>query len=238
MNNPSVFKTVRNMPRNIVGIVITTFNRPEELQKTFDCLALTKWDINNKYFIVVIDDKSTDLQTIKLVNDFNLPKKNIEIIKIFNDRNMQMFNSLRKGFDLCMRNDCNILCNLDSDVILKPYWLLAILRLHFYFPGNLVTGININTHFFTEETKFRKKGYCVKVASGGINIMFSRDIYVHYVRPAFDKGLNWDNSIYGQTWYCCLPSVIDHNGLNSTVSRSGKNHTVASDFDNFDYIWD
>lgn len=219
-----------------IGLVLTCFNRPAELERVLIDLSNSDLHIEGyNILLVIIDDASSDNKTVELINNFN-PKQ--KYIKIFHNQNIQIYNILKEGFDLCVDKGCNILVNLDSDVILKPFWLKALLRLYEMFPYNLISGFNTMAHLVQEVNKFHKDGYCVKSASGGINILFSKDTYIKYVRPSFDKELGWDNGIDKQIkWIITMPSVIQHNGYHSTISKDGTNVSVASDFNNFDYLW-
>lgn len=219
-----------------IGIVITCYNRPALLKTTLEELNKTILPKVEHGCVVIIDDASQNNETVQLISDFKLLfPDNWELIKIFHNKNQQMYNSLREGFDLLIEKGFTILCNIDSDVLVKPYWLSAELRLHEMFPDNIISGFNFKPELIEDKFKFIADGYLLRPFMGGINFLFSKDIYYRYVRPAFESKLQWD-------WKACdnqfkdgkhlvttCPSVVQHNiDLND---KSKDTSIVVMDFD-------
>jgi len=203
-----------------IGIVITCYNRPHLLKKTLDDLNSTDYTNEiNRGCVIIIDDSSTNDETIKLVVDFKLSfSENWELIKIIHNKNKQMYNSLREGFDLLVANEYTNLCNLDSDVLLKSNWLLKLIRLYKMFPDTIISGFNFRLpSVIADECKFYKDGYLLKQGTGGINFLFSKETYYKYVRDAFNNKLQWDWKVSdnlakdNKMFVITKPSVIQHN---------------------------
>ncbi len=132
--------------------------------------------------------------------------------------------------------------NIDSDVLLKPFWLLAELRLLRKFPDRVISGFNFKPQCVEEKNRFYAKGYVLRIFMGGINFLFSKDTYYKYVKNAFDNKLQWDWKVCdnqfkdGKLLVTTCPSVIQHN-----IDVSDKNKDVsivAPDFEDFDEIWE
>lgn len=221
-----------------IGIVITTYNRPDLLKETFNSLNTTIIPNGYGMKIVIIDDFSQESETLRLISEYVPFDNNIEVMKIMNRVNCQMYGNLRTAFDLLVNDsNCEILCNLDSDVLLKPFWLLKLMKLHEKFPERMVSGFNASVHL-NDKTSNIVDGYVFKMAAGGINLLFSKTSYYKYVRPSFDSKLQWD-------WKCCdihykenkllipvaYPSVVQHTGLVSTLGKPAKEAAFAHDFD-------
>lgn len=228
-----------------LGIVITTFNRHVLLKRTLQDFDKTELPYNiEKGCVIIIDDASQDKETIDIITGYKLFfKGKWELVKIFKDVNSGMYNSLMMGWDLLTSAGYDTLCNLDSDVILKHYWLKAILRLHDKFlHNNIVSGFNFNSKLVIEKYNHTYDGYVLKMATGGINYIFSKENYYKYVRPGFEYKNNWDSMVSdahfrdGKVMVCCSPSVIQHN---IDINDKSKNpDIIAMDFDNKDVIWD
>ncbi len=231
-----------NMPDDI-GIVIPCYNRPALLKRTLEDLNKTLLPDVKRGCIILIDDASQDHETIRIISEYDLPSPfSWDVKKIFHRQNVQMYNSLREGFELLVNDGFTTLCNIDSDVLLKPFWLLAELRLLRKFPDRVISGFNFKPQCFEEKNRFYAKGYVLRIFMGGINFLFSKDTYYKYVKNAFDNKLQWDWKVCdnqfkdGKLLVTTCPSVIQHN-----IDVSDKNKDVsivAPDFEDFDEIWE
>lgn len=222
-----------------IGIVITCYNRPALLKTTLEELNRTILPVVEHGCIIIIDDASQNNETLQIISNFKLLFIDTwQVIKILHNKNQQMYNSLKEGFDMLVKNEFTTLCNIDSDVLLKPYWLLAELKLYEMFPDNIICGFNFKPETVEEKNRFYKDGYVLRVAMGGINFLFSKDIYYRYVRPAFESRLHWDwktcdNQFKdGKYLVTTCPSVVQHNIDINDKSKDAS--IVASDFDSPD----
>lgn len=208
-----------------IGIVIAVYNRSEYFSKMLNSLKQSIFLDNTELFMV--NDNSTDPVTNKLFNEFTLP--NIKITKVTNDKNKNMFFGLRLGWDYFYDNNFDILSNLDSDALVKSYWLPILFQLHKLFPDNIISGFNASNHPINEV--FPK--YYTKNSIGGINFLFSRKTYPFI--KSFIKDTQWDwNICYfmqkeNNKFIVSNPSVVQHIGMQSTL-QSHNRQDVADDW--------
>jgi len=224
------------LPENI-GLILTCYNRPDLLKKTLESLEKTIFPEVKKGLILIYDDGSDNFETLALVKEFNpkLPKNWNCIIEI-NQKNLKIYGVLKTGFEFLIKEGYTILCNLDSDVIIKPFWLFALIRLHNRFPGTVVSGFNGFSKIDKPECRFFDDGYVLKDAAGGINFLFTSETYEKYVKQSFASKLQWDWKVCenikksGKFIAVTYPSVVQHTGINSTCSPADKNTAISEDF--------
>lgn len=228
-----------------LGLIITTFNRVDYLRQ---CLSsISKADLSQVATIMIVDDCSTDKETIKLINDFELD--GIELIKAFSKENRSIKWSLLFGLDILFTT-CDVVMNLDGDAIITKDAVSRLLKLREQFPGHLITGFNCSTK--NKNGSIRHKileqgvGFNKKYSVGGIQLMFDKSEYLQIVRPALQKSLtqmlNWDhqtciisNDGYGKPIIVLEPSCVQHIAVgpgSSSMGHStgGEPPDVADDF--------
>ena len=218
------------------GILICCYNRPEFLKQTFNSLKQSNLDNS---IIYIIDDKSTDQETINLINNFEI--NNIEIIKHTNDTNQGIQNNIKNGYDFLNRKRCEYITNIDSDVIMKKNWLPKLEETYKSIDTSnditthkfILTGFNTTQHshkiYKTYDNFYEKKNI------GGINHFFHNSLF-----GEIDSKLNkqkydhWDNRLCEYCLqnniglFCTKPSVIQHIG--KTGLNSGAIYDYAEDF--------
>ena len=228
-----------------VGLVITTYNRPEYLSRSLDSIA--KSNIENTV-VIIIDDASDNERTKQLIIDFKLPS-NIKILKIFKEQKKEfaVHESLKLAWDIL--NDhykVSYLCNIDSDTLVKKTWLQQLqsfFKREYKKQGPLiVTGFNTNNHPVLEE----KEDYYIKKTIGGINMFFKAgNFYKDIVRPNLKIEVPEEkpNLITGWDWFlmwkmqaltypilCTKPSVVQHIGEQGQFSNKKLGFDYAIDF--------
>lgn len=225
-----------------VGLLICSYNRPEYLKQCLE--SVSKADLSQISEVWIVDDASTDPETKRLIDNFDLP--GVELIKVFSKGNRTIKGSLLFGLDF-MFATCEVVTNLDGDAIVTRDAFNRLLKLREKFPGHIITGFNCTTK--NRNGSIRHKvleqgdGWNKKYSVGGINMMFSSTEYNSLVRPALLKslkeGLNWDhqsciisNSVYGKPIVVLEPSCVQHIGINSSMGHSagGEPPDVADDF--------
>lgn len=196
------------------GIVITTFNRPEYLRQLLSSLTGVKAEI------LIVDDASTDKETLALIKPYR---------RIIKQTNTGVSDSVRIGFEELFKT-CDVVMNLDSDAIVRPDFIEVLLNLHRRFPSHIITGFNCKTRNANGTERHRlieqHSDYNLKATVGGINLLFSKETYNLYAKPALEqtaKGGNWDHE-------CCKrsklpivsadPSVIQHIGMKSSLGHT------------------
>jgi len=181
-----------------------------------------------------LPDPNNGFKTAGLIKDFTIDS--VPTIKLFKRKHGNMFESLRVGWDLLKDFlQCEYLCCLDSDTLLKKDWLLQLHRTYQVIeetmtsPYFLLTGFNADSHPVLEA----HERYYMKASLGGINLFFTRNIY-----PALRPSLNhvqWDHEMERRIkllkgrFFCTRPSVIQHIGKHGLWSYG--TYDVAEDFD-------
>lgn len=211
-----------------IGLVITVHERPEYLDQTLKSLSHSYFPDDTEIFMV--NDNSKDPATNKIFGEFNLP--NIKITKTTNSKSQNMFFGLRTGWEYFCSKNFDILTNLDSDAIVKPYWLPILLQLHKLFPDTIVSGFNTHHHPILDT--FEK--YYTKQTIGGINCLFNKEVYKRLVSVSL-KNIQWDWKMCEQMhaenkkFIVAKPSVIQHIGMFSTL-RDHTRKDIAEDWVN------
>lgn len=208
-----------------LGLLITTYNRPQYLKQCLE--SIERADLSEVETIVIIDDASTDPATHELIDDFEL--KGVQVIKVFAKQNRSIKGSLLYGCDLLFK-DHDLVMNLDGDAIVRHDFVQVLITLKFKFPGNLVCGFNTtvknrNPILEEQETYFKKK------YASGINMLFNKDQYEKYIKPALMSEGNWDFNASllhekdGKAVIVAKPSVVQHIG----IEESSMGHISGSE---------
>lgn len=230
-----------------VGLLIASYNRPAYLRQ---CLASVKAaDLSQVSCVMVIDDNSSDLETVDLIHNFSLP--GVEITKSFKNENRSIKDSLLYGCDRLFAIGCDVVTNLDGDAIVRKDFIDVLLKLHDNFENYILTGFNCTTKnkdgSIRHKILFEGKDYNAKASVGGLNMMFGKYAYDKWVRPALvetlKNGGNWDHkscllsAVDKFHIICAVPSVCNHIGINSAMghSKGGEPPDVADDFIPDDY---
>lgn len=197
----------------MIGIAITIYNRPAYVARMFDYFQHSDFS-ELKVMICLIDDNSDHPETIRLIEQFHID--GIATIKIKNRQNQGVFKSLKTAWDMLVSDGCSLLCNLDSDTIMKASWLKTLLSIYQKSAtenDRVVTGYNSYCHPI-----IRKKGsYGIKNTLGGINLFFDTAIYNSLVSTCDTQ--YWDDLLCEKaqknnvTLITALPSVIQHIGV-------------------------
>lgn len=231
-----------------VGLIVTAFNRPEYLRQCLDSISCA--DLSQVNTVLIIDDCSTDPETRRLIDNFDLP--NMELIKCYSKENRSIKGSLLFGFDLLFTSN-DVVINLDGDAIVTKDAFSRMAKMYERFPTRIITGFNCSTKNKDGSERHivinSGEDYNEKKSVGGINMVFGITTYQQIVKPALLKSkkenLNWDHqaciisySGYGKPIICMQPSCVQHIGIDSSMGHSagGEPPDVADDFinDNLD----
>jgi glycosyltransferase involved in cell wall biosynthesis len=213
-----------------VGVFISSYNRPEYLRETLDSLRLAH--IPEGTEIIIVDDASTDIETLTLIKEYNYIRSN---------KNLSIRNSIQVGFEFLFSKGCDLVINLDSDTNVRADFIESLTNLHQRFPCHIITGFNCTTknrngrirhHILSEGD-----GYNVKRSVGGVNMAANKEVYEKYIKPGCLKGGNWDHEACkiseadGKGIICAVPSVVQHIGFKSSMGHSNiEKPDVADDF--------
>lgn len=172
-------------------------------------------------------------KTAALIKEFAIDS--VPIIKIFKRKQGNMFESLRFGWDLLKDLlQCEYLCCLDSDTVLKSDWLkqlrwtYQLIEETMSHPNFLLSGFNASSHSIVE----KHDRYYIKASLGGNNLFYASNIY-HRLRPSL-YDVFWDHEMVKRIrllkggLFCVRPSVVQHIGRLGLWSDN--NYDVALDF--------
>jgi glycosyltransferase involved in cell wall biosynthesis len=214
-----------------IGLLITTFNRPEYLRQTLE--SLKRADLHNAQ-IFIVDDCSRDNETLRLIAPYN---------KIRNQRNLSIRHCIQIGFDYLIARGCDVLINIDSDAIVRVDFMSRLLDLYKQFPDRIISGFNTLSKSRTGITRhpiiMQGNGYVEKLSIGGINMLMGIKTYNEIVKPGLLESQrtrdHWDKIVCrisnekGKTIIVSSPSVIQHIGFDSAMGHRD-NPDVAHDF--------
>jgi GT2 family glycosyltransferase len=209
-----------------IGIVITVCNRYEYTRQTF--IDLNASILPGKVVLVIMDDCS-DEDVERLVMNFPF-KDDFEVFRIRNDHRKGVAKTLLKGFEKLFEQKCQIMCNLDNDVRLKPDWLLKLMELQVKFHNHIISGFNSNNPKHT--VLARHDGYIEKASCGGINLLFHVRIREFVIEALTDNW--WDWTLSGimmsmhKAFIIASPSVVQHAGIESMMKHHKAD--IADDF--------
>lgn len=225
-----------------LAIIITTFNRAAYLRQCLNSLRSAV--IPEGTLFIIVDDASTDNETIELIKDFH--PKGADVLIHYNERNSSVSQSLKTGYNKAFAYGCDVVMNLDSDAIARADFIQVLTDLKNYFPTKIVSGfhsINRNKNGTDRHPIIQKsEKWATKKSVGGINMMMSQEVFRKYMESTLDKVIrtgqgNWDYL----TCVNCLndnnpvavsiPSVVQHIGFSSAMGHTGgEEPDVASDF--------
>lgn len=214
----------------MIGLVITTFNRPEYLIKTLESVS----QAIQPDMLLISDDCSTDYRTIDLISKY-------KVIRTL--RNSSIRYSLMQGIGYLFNNGCDIVINLDSDCIVKKDFIEKLIALSEKFPDQIISGFNTLTKNRLGVTRHpiieQGDGYVIKKSIGGINMLMTKSTFNIIIKPALIEAQrtkdHWDkiacriSQEQGKDIIVCSPSVIQHIGINSAMGHRD-NPDIAHDF--------
>lgn len=200
------------------ALILTTYNRPHYLRRCLESLSRATPPTH----YIIVDDCSTDSETIELINNFPAT------VKIAMRQNKGIKNSLQLGFKTAFDLGADLAINLDADAIVKPDFIERLTRLHVSWAGKcIVSGFNCNNP--KNPVLFEAHDHVTRQHCNGINMCMNREQYETIVRPALLKSGNWDyDSTHKQPFAITKPSVVQHIGMRSSMGHVGAD--VACDF--------
>jgi glycosyltransferase involved in cell wall biosynthesis len=213
------------------GLLITTFNRPDYLSQCLE--SVSNIGFSGELEILIVDDASTDKETIELINSFC--EKWPSVRKMFLPKNKGIANALRIGFNYLFASGCHIVINLDADAIVKPEFVDVLTNLKFWYPFHIISGFNTQTiDLKTAKVRHRTiavyDGHCTKESIGGINMLIDEKQYKTIVLPALKLPGHWDWNVCKMVkeFIVSTPSVVQHIGIEKGINMN--NPDVAFDF--------
>lgn len=205
------------------ALIITTYNRPEYLKRCLESLS----QLNEKPDMIhLIDDGSTNQETIGLFWDFNLNLPGYNHAQFPDNKGIK--ERLMFGFDMWFINRMDVVINLDADAIVSPDFITRLKDLKTRYPGHIVSGFNCNNP--QNPIIYDGPDYVLRKHVNGINMCIDKRQYENIVLPALQSEGNWDfNSTHNLPIVISKPSVVQHIGMVSSMGHS-VNPDVACDF--------
>lgn len=204
------------------ALILTCYNRPEYLRQ---CLySLKAADLSKLSLLLIIDDCSTDRQTIQLINEFQV---DVPTEKMRFPKNVGIKEVLKWGFSHVFRT-CDIAINLDGDAVVRKDFIDRLLEIKEVNPNVIVSGFNTtvrnrNPVLWESESCFGKK------YASGINMCLS---VRQWDSKVFEQQGNWDFNFSSKQQDGSIitnPSVVQHIGLKSSMGHDDE-PDVAHDF--------
>jgi len=213
------------------ALIIPVFNRPNYLRKCLESLSGSYFPDN--IIVIMINDASTDPETIKLFRDFEL---HIGIVKFTHHKNQGIKKNIQFGVERAIGFGCDTFIILDSDATVKPDWIEKLLTSFnkFHRP---VTGFNsiVRNKDGSERHPIiiSSNSHHIKSSVGGINLVFNEQHYRDYFLPTLNNNLNWDAEFckLAKEILCLTPSVVQHIGFDSSMNHD-EEPDVAADYCN------
>lgn len=223
-----------------IGLVITTYNRPDYLVKCFESVKKLKLPTGDDGWnaIYVVDDGSHE-ETKQLCREFclavNNTSSNVEAYCILKEKNSGIKDSIKIGAETAFEDKCDVVINIDGDALVKPEAILRLIALKKEHPDSIVSGFNcITTH---NPVVFEYEGHVLKHYCNGINFCFNREEYKKYILPGLQKHGNWDYNASvlhkkdARMFVVSKPSVVQHIGFKSSMGHYSVNGPdIAHDF--------
>jgi glycosyltransferase involved in cell wall biosynthesis len=207
-----------------VALIIPYHNRIDYLKK---CLAsIEVSDIPRDLFLLVINDASTNFETLDFSYYPNIDKINREEF-IFKE-NKGIKGVLKYGFERCFSMGYDIVISLDSDTIVVPNFFKKIIALRSMFIDNIVCGINSTNY---DNGKLRNPivseydNFIMKKFTNGQCLCLNESSYNRFVKGALSMNGNWDYnaSLATQKENISVlvpkPSLVQHIGVVSSMSH-------------------
>lgn len=189
---PNLFESQRYE----IGLAISTYNRPHYTNLTLESLKAS--NLQN-VVVCLVDDASQNPKSIELLKQFELV--GIPVYKVFKSQNRGVGHSLKLAWDF-LSPHCNYLCNLDSDTLVKPNWLLSLKELYEQYAAGHIGYDTIATGFHTSAHKliYTTEPYRIKQTIGGVNMFFKAALYQACVREAL-VDIDWDYSVVERLYH-------------------------------------
>lgn len=190
------------------GIVLYCYNEPINLKKTLS--SLFKSNLNkgprdkngrsHNSLICIVDDGSTHLEIVALLNNIDYP--NVEIIR--NKKRIGFNQSLIKGFDY-LNGKCEFMTNVDTTISFEKTWLDSFHNIYLDAKNCdlkqedfLITGIKAS-HTSIDQTEQHYPTFSTKVSIDYKHLFFKQSLFNSIIKPALlNTGTNWNQNLQNQ----------------------------------------
>lgn len=212
------------------AIIIPCYNRPKYLKQCLDSIVNTYLPADT--LIYIVDDGSTDSETIRLIEAFD---KGCEVKRVFNKENKGLYPNLITAYDYCFKNCYEYAIIVACDNIVNNYFYDIMTYYKSLFPNRIVSGFH--TKAISELGKSRheiikdRKFYLEMKTNSGVASGIDSEIYETFLKPLLKKLIASKRKCYdtlltealykaGRPTICTIPSVAEHVGIESTMNHS------------------
>lgn len=212
-----------------IGLVITTYNRPEYVNRCLETIRALKQFPDAIY---VYDDCSDNLDSLTMIATLYTIGTRCSFIRAAKNEGIQ--NSILKAFDRLIWEGYDVLINLDADAIVKPDFITRLTDMLAKHPDKIITGFNTITGGRHKPVSYFDGGV-YKRTIGGINMCMTAETYRDIVRPNL-TAKNWDWKVCEEMqrrnkyFVALTPSCVQHIGLVSSMGHYDGGVDVADDF--------
>ena len=233
-----------------VFIIITLFFVYAHGQVLLEELLIEKRLKHNIHVGVVIPYVTNEPKRTEMLNIMSTQKHGEDIVLV-NDggsmftgftnvvhhivhvRHKPIGKSVMQGYEWLYNNGYNIICNLDSDVLVNQNWLSRSVSLVQQYPDYVISAFNEANHLKHCVVKSFSDHY-IKNCGGGIHYCFTRTLYEDFIRPALQDiethgNLNyWDAGLVERMQssnrfvVSPKPSLVQHIGYIGFTASYGK----------------
>ena len=205
-----------------VGLVVPVFNRFNYVNKFLKSVA--KSDLSDS-IVAFADDVSDDERVVTVIGDFQHKDADCVVVRRLHRDSYHLTKTLHDNLSFTIKylfyqRHCKYVCIIDSDTVVKPYWLKRLKEVYArekLSDPMIVSGFNTINHPVIE----KHQDYYHKKSLGGVNMFFDKDTYKKVfvpISPYWDEAINHRMSINQYPRLCTRPSVVQHMGYKGTFS--------------------
>lgn len=211
-----------------IGLLITTYNRPDYLRQ---CLESLKAADLTGVDVMIWDSESTDTETRQVIFE----NKDMFSFVFMSGYNNGINKAIESGFDVFVNfANYDTLINLDPDTIVKPDFIQRLTDMLSKHPDKIITGFNTTTGGRHKPVSYFDGGV-YKRTIGGVNMCMTAKTYQDIVCPCLvDTRWDWRvcEAMQKQNKYfvALTPSVVQHIGFVSSMGHYDGGVDVADDF--------
>ena len=194
------------------ALIIPFHNRPEYLRKCLNSLPPFKCTV------ILINDCSTDLNSIEIANSFTLKGANVELHNF--PKNAGIKGSLKYGFDYAFKSH-DVVINLDADCIVAPNFWDILKHADSKIPVSGINSTNYDRGKLRNPIIKETKTTVIKRHANGQCLLLNKSTYKKYIEPALSKSGNWDFNVSQlcDQVLCVKPSLVQHIGVVSSMGH-------------------
>ena len=197
------------------GICITTYNRPEYLERFFATLKNTEFLDNT---IVRILDDCSDERSTKIIEEFMIDSDKVKLFKETNIYNLGPGYNYTKNILNFKEDDVDYIINLDSDSVHNPKWLKKINLINNLFGPKVLSSVFWCDHGYPYEKIELEETFLKTRSLNGLCLCFPKFFMQDFIDKkgsrSFDGFTSYDlKKKYDLETVVTELSYVEHIGL-------------------------